>query len=130
MSVGMAITDGPSSRRAGAAQATISVVIPTLNEAANLPHVLTRLPAWVDEVILVDGHSTDDTVAVARAIFPDVRVVLQDGFGDGEAPAGLEYAPEFAQRRALVGNVGEHRTGGDDIDGSVRNVRQLVSGAV
>ena len=85
MSVGMAITDGPSSRRAGAAQATISVVIPTLNEAANLPHVLTRLPAWVDEVILVDGHSTDDTVAVARAIFPDVRVVLQDGRGKGNA---------------------------------------------
>jgi Glycosyl transferase family 2 len=87
MSVAHAITDDRSSRRAGAARATISVVIPTLNEAANLPHVLTRLPASVDEVVLVDGHSTDDTIKVARAIRPDVRVVLQDGRGKGNALA-------------------------------------------
>ncbi len=64
---------------------TISVVIPTLNEAANLPHVLTRLPASVDEVVLVDGHSSDDTIKVAQAICPDVRIVLQDGRGKGNA---------------------------------------------
>jgi glycosyltransferase involved in cell wall biosynthesis len=67
--------------------ASISVVIPTLNEAANLPHVLTRIPASVDEVVLVDGNSKDDTIAVARAILPDVRVVLQDGRGKGNALA-------------------------------------------
>ena len=67
--------------------ASISVVIPTLDEAANLPHVLTRIPAIVDEVVLVDGHSLDDTIAVARAIRPDVRVVLQSGRGKGNALA-------------------------------------------
>ena len=51
----------------------VSVVIPTLNEAANLPHVLPRLPAGLHEVIVVDGHSTDGTVAVARRLRPDVR---------------------------------------------------------
>ena len=66
---------------------TISVVIPALNEAANLPHVLPRLPGIVDELILVDGHSADDTVEVARAICPDVRIVLQDGRGKGNALA-------------------------------------------
>ena len=66
---------------------SISVVIPTLNEAANLPHVLTRLPDIVDEVVLVDGHSIDDTIAVARPMRPDVRVVLQDGRGKGNALA-------------------------------------------
>jgi len=71
----------------GAARTTISVVIPALNEAANLPHVLTRLPASVDEVVLVDGHSIDDTVATARMIRPDVRVVVQDGHGKGNALA-------------------------------------------
>ena len=65
----------------------VSVVIPTLNEAANLPHVLTRLPALVDEVILVDGHSVDDTIEVAQQIRPDVRIVLQDGRGKGNALA-------------------------------------------
>src|ERR1035438_3810076 len=40
---------------------TVSVVIPARNEAANLPHVFASLPAWVDEIIVVDGHSVDDT---------------------------------------------------------------------
>src|ERR1700722_3303565 len=66
-------------------RATISVVIPALNEAANLPHVLTRLPASVDEVVLVDGNSSDDTVAVAIAVRPDVRVIHQDRRGKGNA---------------------------------------------
>jgi glycosyltransferase involved in cell wall biosynthesis len=65
----------------------ITAVIPTLNEASNLPHVLTRIPAVVDEVVLVDGHSVDDTIAVARMIRPDIRVVLQDGTGKGNALA-------------------------------------------
>jgi glycosyltransferase involved in cell wall biosynthesis len=72
-------------RPTNAERPTISVVIPTLNEAANLPHVLARLPASVDEVVLVDGHSSDDTIKVARAILPDVRVVVQDGRGKGNA---------------------------------------------
>ena len=71
----------------GVAAPTISVVMPTLNEAANLPHVLARLPSMVDEVILVDGHSSDSTVEVARAILPGVRVVLQQGKGKGNALA-------------------------------------------
>jgi glycosyltransferase involved in cell wall biosynthesis len=67
--------------------ASVSVVIPALNEAANLPHVFARLPGWVDEVVLVDGRSVDDTVAVARALRADVRVVVQDGRGKGNALA-------------------------------------------
>jgi glycosyltransferase involved in cell wall biosynthesis len=61
------------------------VVIPALNEAKNLPHVFARLPRDVYEVILVDGHSTDDTVAVARALYPEVRVVQQTRRGKGNA---------------------------------------------
>ncbi len=64
---------------------TVSVVIPTLNEAKNLPHVLPRIPAWVDEIVLVDGHSTDNTIAVAQTLCPDIRVVLQEGRGKGAA---------------------------------------------
>jgi len=68
-------------------QPRISVVVPTLNEAANLPHVFARLPEGVDEVVLVDGHSTDDTIAVAQALMPSVRIVLQEGKGKGNALA-------------------------------------------
>jgi cellulose synthase/poly-beta-1,6-N-acetylglucosamine synthase-like glycosyltransferase len=67
--------------------ASVTVVIPTLNEAANLPHVLAHIPEMVDEVVLVDGHSKDGTIDVARTIRPDVRVVLQDGRGKGNALA-------------------------------------------
>lgn len=65
----------------------VSVVIPTLNEEKNLPHVFARLPDGLHEVIVVDGRSTDDTVAVARRLRPDVRVVLQPGRGKGNALA-------------------------------------------
>jgi len=64
---------------------TVSVVVPALNEAANLPFVLPRIPSDVHEVILVDGHSTDDTVAVARALLPSIRIVPQQGRGKGAA---------------------------------------------
>ena len=48
---------------------TISVVIPTLNEAAELPETLRRLRAVpeVKEVIIADGGSGDDTVKLAAA---------------------------------------------------------------
>jgi glycosyltransferase involved in cell wall biosynthesis len=65
----------------------VSVVIPTLNEADNLPYVFARLPVGLHEVIVVDGHSTDDTIAVARRLKPDARVVIQSGHGKGNALA-------------------------------------------
>ena len=63
----------------------VSVVIPTINEAKNLPHVLPFIPAWVHEVIIVDGCSTDDTVQVARSLRSDVRIIQQRRKGKGAA---------------------------------------------
>jgi glycosyltransferase involved in cell wall biosynthesis len=69
------------------------VVVPTLNEARNLPYVFSRIPTDVHEVIVVDGHSVDDTIAVARQLRPDVRVVQQTRRGKGNALAcGFEAA--------------------------------------
>ncbi len=70
-----------SSRRP---EPTVSVVIPAKNEALNLPQVLTRIPVGVDEVILVDGDSVDDTVAVARALLPGNRCHRPDPEGKRE----------------------------------------------
>jgi glycosyltransferase involved in cell wall biosynthesis len=64
---------------------TVSVVIPARNEAANLPHVFASLPSWVDQIIVVDGHSVDDTVAVTRDVCPRARVIAQSGRGKGDA---------------------------------------------
>lgn len=65
---------------------TVSLIIPTLNEEDNLPLVLPYIPfAWVDEVILVDGRSKDNTVEIARQILPSIRVVLEETPGKGAA---------------------------------------------
>ncbi|MFF4960888.1 glycosyltransferase family 2 protein [Streptomyces sp. NPDC001222] len=63
----------------------VSVVIPAMNEAENLPYVFKTLPEWIHEVVLVDGNSTDDTVQVARDLWPEVKVVGQQGKGKGDA---------------------------------------------
>jgi glycosyltransferase involved in cell wall biosynthesis len=79
--------------RRGIARPTVSVVVPALNEARNLPFVLPRIPGWVHEVILVDGGSRDATVEVARSLFPDIRVIGQPRRGKGAAlQAGFKAA--------------------------------------
>lgn len=65
--------------------ATVSLVIPTKNEASNISWVLDQVPACVDEIVLVDGHSTDATLVTARSARSDIRVVMQEGSGKGDA---------------------------------------------
>jgi glycosyltransferase involved in cell wall biosynthesis len=65
----------------------VSVVVPTRNEARNLPHVFRDMPPDVHEVIVVDGRSTDGTVEVARRLWPSVTVIHQEGRGKGNALA-------------------------------------------
>jgi glycosyltransferase involved in cell wall biosynthesis len=77
--------DPPSSLELLPPAPRVSVVIPALNEAKNLPHVFANLPADVYEVVLVDGNSVDGTVEVARELFPAVRIVGQNRRGKGNA---------------------------------------------
>jgi glycosyltransferase involved in cell wall biosynthesis len=107
----------------GPDQPRVSVVIPTLNEARNLPHVFASLPAGLHEVIVVDGHSRDDTLAVARKLREDVRIVMQTRKGKGNALA-CGFAAATGDIIAMV-----------DADGSAdpneipRFVRALLDGA-
>lgn len=64
---------GPPVEMLGASRVT--VLIPCLNEAENLPFVLRTMPEWVHEVIIIDDHCTDNTAEVAREVMPDVIVV-------------------------------------------------------
>lgn len=71
----------------------VSVVIPTLNEAANICHVLPFIPTWVHEILIVDGYSTDNTINVCRDIRPDAHIIMQEGRGKGSAlRTGFKYA--------------------------------------
>jgi glycosyltransferase involved in cell wall biosynthesis len=75
----------PAARAPVSPRSLVSVVIPTLNEEGSLPWVLQNLPSWVDEVVLVDGLSTDATQVLARRIRPDAVVVHQFQRGKGAA---------------------------------------------
>ncbi|MFT4086643.1 MAG: glycosyltransferase family 2 protein [Gordonia sp. (in: high G+C Gram-positive bacteria)] len=72
--------------------ATVSVIVPTRNEALNLPYVAERMPE-VDEIIVVDGNSSDDTLAVAERLWPEATIISQTRGGKGNALAcGFEAA--------------------------------------
>jgi glycosyltransferase involved in cell wall biosynthesis len=104
-----AATDTPQPR--------VSIIIPTLNEARNLPHVFALIPPGIHEVVLVDGYSVDDTVAVARQLRPGVRVVMQTRKGKGNALA-CGFAAATGEIIAMV-----------DADGSAdpREIPQFVA---
>lgn len=78
---------------------SVTLILPTLNEAANLPYVLPQIPALVDEIIVIDGNSSDNTVACARRLRPDAKIVVQDGQGKGSA---LRQSFELAQGDIIV----------------------------
>ena len=65
----------------------VSVVIPVINEALNVPEVLARIPRTVWEIVVVDGGSTDGTVSVVGEACPQARVIGQSGTGKGNALA-------------------------------------------
>ncbi len=71
----------------------VSVIVPTINEARNLPLVLAEIPEGIHEVVIVDGHSTDGTPEAARRAYPSARIITQTGRGKGDAlRCGFEAA--------------------------------------
>lgn len=81
------VTNGRSSiTKNGVATASrVSLVIPVRNEARNVAWVLEQITDDVDEIILVDGASTDATLITALSYRPDITVVPQEGTGKGSA---------------------------------------------
>ncbi len=77
----------------------VTVLICALNEAAAISYVLAKVPPWVHEVLLVDGHSTDDTVDIARQLRPDIHIVYQPSKGKGDA---LKYGVQKASGDIIV----------------------------
>lgn len=63
----------------------VSLVIPTLNEAENLACLLPTIGGIVDELVIVDGRSTDGTVEKALELRPDAVIVREQRAGKGYA---------------------------------------------
>ncbi len=64
---------------------TVSLIIPTRNEARNVADVLERLPDMVSEVVLVDTRSSDVTTLMASSARPDIRTIEEPRRGKGYA---------------------------------------------
>jgi glycosyltransferase involved in cell wall biosynthesis len=62
---------------------SVSVIIPTWNESAGIAYTLQSVPSLVDEVIVVDGCSTDGTCEIAKA--NGARVFSENRRGYGRA---------------------------------------------
>ncbi len=75
-----------------ASDPTLTIVVPARNEARNLELVLPQLPP-VHQVIVVDGHSVDDSREVVATVLPSAEFVQQTRRGKGNALAcGFEAA--------------------------------------
>jgi glycosyltransferase involved in cell wall biosynthesis len=61
----------------------ISIIVPARNEARNIAKVLAGVRPFADEIIVVDGHSVDDTAQIASQF--GATVVLDNGRGKGDA---------------------------------------------
>lgn len=82
-------TLAPDHHEPGSASAnapTVTVVLPTRNEAKNLPYVAKRMPP-VDQIVVIDGGSVDGTPEVARELWPDATIITQTRAGKGNALA-------------------------------------------
>jgi glycosyltransferase involved in cell wall biosynthesis len=79
-----ATNEGAPASTPEARRRTVSVVIPTKNEARNIPHVLAAMPAGY-EVVVVDANSSDGTTDLVRELRPEARIIHQVGRGKGDA---------------------------------------------
>lgn len=77
----------------------VTALICTLNEEGCIPYVLPSIPEWVDEVLIIDGYSSDNTVEVARRLHPNIRILYQPGKGKGDA---LQYGFKHAMGDIII----------------------------
>ena len=74
-----------------------SIVIPTRNEAKMIKEIIEGCWSFGDEILVIDGHSIDQTREIAKSL--GVRVVLDNGRGKG---AGLRMGFKEAKHEIIV----------------------------
>lgn len=143
MSSNLVTVRAPGTESSATARVAVSVIVPTFNEAPNLPELVRRIVASVPDVelVIVDDASVDGTAAVARELgrTAPLRIVERSGErglstavlrGMQEArselcvvmDADLSHPPESIPRMIRAGQdgadvvVGSRYVRGGDID--------------
>lgn len=77
----------------------ISVIIPAYNEEASIGKVIAEIPTdWVDEIVVCDNNSSDDTAEEAHRAGATVVFQPQPGYGNA-CLAGIEYLKSLPANR-------------------------------
>jgi glycosyltransferase involved in cell wall biosynthesis len=91
---------------------SVTVLICALNEEGNLPFVLPKIPGWINEILLVDGHSSDNTTTVAKQLRPEIKILFQPNKGKGDA---LKYGIQQASSDIIVTLDADGSTNPEDL---------------
>ena len=86
---------------------SIGVVIPALNEARAIAHVITDIPDFVDRVVVADNGSSDTTIETARAAGATVVEQPERGYG-AACLRGLEELRDMDIIVFLDGDYSDH----------------------
>ncbi|GAA4312618.1 glycosyltransferase family 2 protein [Pontixanthobacter gangjinensis] len=79
----------------------IKVLIPAYNEAGSIPHVISDIPDYVDEVIVISNNSTDDTEANAEKAGATVLSESRKGYGYA-CLKGMEYVSKLKEKPEII----------------------------
>lgn len=75
----------------------VTIVIPTKNEAQTIEKAIKSIKKYADELLIIDGHSTDNTREIAEK--NNVRIVLDPGKGKG---SGIRTGIKHAKHNIIV----------------------------
>lgn len=107
----------------------IYVVVPAHNEARQLPLVISKMPEFVDRIVVVDDASTDETVQTVQEISElNTRVILlknESNLGCGGALAnGFKWVLTQEDADIVVRMDGDGQMNPDDLEKLVRSVAE------
>jgi len=96
-----------------------TVIIPTKNEELSIEKIINKCKQYADELLVVDGHSTDKTREVAKAL--GVRVILDHGKGKGD---GIRVGIQEAKGDIIVFIDADGSHDPDDIPKMIKPIQE------
>jgi glycosyltransferase involved in cell wall biosynthesis len=80
---------------------SVSLIIPAMNESATLTSIIDSIPTYVDEIIVIDGRSKDNTYEIASN-HPRVNKVLRQRSRGKGAALSLGFAMATCDLVAII----------------------------
>jgi glycosyltransferase involved in cell wall biosynthesis len=96
-----------------------TVIIPTKNEELSIEKIIKKCKPYADELLVVDGHSTDKTREMAKAL--GVRVILDHGKGKGD---GIRVGIQEAKGDIVVFIDADGSHDPDDIPKMIKPIQE------